>query len=44
MLNCVDVQFITACCPPGGGRNEVTSRFFRHFNMIWLPELSEINM
>ena len=42
--NVVHTSFITACAPPGGGRNEVTERFFRHFNMIWLPELSDANM
>ena len=36
-----DTKFITACAPPGGGRNEVTPRLFRHFNMIWVPDLSQ---
>ena len=39
-----DTRFICACAPPGGGRNAVTPRLFRHFNMIWVPELSEVSM
>ena len=39
-----DTKFITACAPPGGGRNEVTPRLFRHFNMIWVPDLSTQSM
>jgi len=31
---------MAACAPPEGGRNHVTQRLFRHFNMIWAPELS----
>lgn len=39
-----DTNFITACAPPGGGRNVVTPRLFRHFNMIWIPALSKKSM
>jgi len=39
-----DTRFIAACAPPGGGRNAVTPRLFRHFNMVWVPDLSQASM
>lgn len=36
--------FVLACGPPGGGRSPVTPRLFRHFNMIWVPNLSTQSM
>jgi len=39
-----DTQFICACAPPGGGRNAVTPRLFRHFTMFWMPQLSTKSM
>jgi dynein heavy chain len=42
--NVIDVIFVAACAPPGGGRNPVTQRLFRHFNMIWQPQLSQDSM
>ena len=36
-----DVIFVVACGPPGGGRNQVTARFYRHFNIINYVELSD---
>lgn len=38
--NIQNVAFICACSPPGGGRNELTPRFTRHFNVFCLPEPS----
>eukprot|EP00698_Gefionella_okellyi_P007651 TRINITY_DN186_c0_g4_i1.p1 TRINITY_DN186_c0_g4~~TRINITY_DN186_c0_g4_i1.p1 ORF type:complete len:3955 (+),score=1074.62 TRINITY_DN186_c0_g4_i1:43-11907(+) len=39
-----DVVIVAACAPPGGGRNEVTPRFFRHFNMLNIPPPSDDSM
>ncbi|CAH2255707.1 dynein heavy chain 14, axonemal [Pelobates cultripes] len=38
--NVQDVSLITACAPPGGGRNEISPRLLQHFCMIVLPHPS----
>lgn len=43
-MNIKDCIFISACATPGGGRNIVTPRLFRHFNMLWVPDLSQRSM
>ena len=37
----IDLTFVTSMGPPGGGRQEITPRFLRHFNIIGYVELSD---
>lgn len=32
-----DVTFVAAMLPPTGGRNAVTMRYLRHFNLLYVP-------
>eukprot|EP00698_Gefionella_okellyi_P007650 TRINITY_DN186_c0_g3_i1.p1 TRINITY_DN186_c0_g3~~TRINITY_DN186_c0_g3_i1.p1 ORF type:complete len:2618 (+),score=811.11 TRINITY_DN186_c0_g3_i1:164-8017(+) len=43
-MHIIDIQFVAAMGPPGGGRNPVTNRFIRHFNMIAFADLSDSSM
>ncbi len=38
------VTLCAACGPPGGGRQEMSTRLLRHFTLLCMPPPSEISM
>jgi dynein heavy chain len=40
----VDLQFIAAMGPPGGGRTFITQRYVRHFNLINFAPFSDASL
>ncbi|BFI29560.1 dynein axonemal heavy chain [Marchantia polymorpha subsp. ruderalis] len=42
--NIEDVQFVSAMGPPGGGKNPVTNRYLRHFNVVVVTAFSDPTM
>uniref|UniRef100_A0A8C5C8I2 Dynein axonemal heavy chain 7 n=1 Tax=Gadus morhua TaxID=8049 RepID=A0A8C5C8I2_GADMO len=43
-LDIVDVLFVSAMGPPGGGRNDITGRFTRHLNIISIDSFDDETM
>jgi len=43
-INLVDIDMVAAMGPPGGGRNHITARFVRWFNIIGIDSFEESTM
>ena len=44
MKQLVDVQFAAAMGPPGGGRNPITPRLVRHFNLVSVCDFDDTSL
>ncbi|XP_062507706.1 dynein axonemal heavy chain 3-like [Corticium candelabrum] len=43
-LELIDVLFVSAMGPPGGGRNDITGRLTRHLNVIGIESFDDLTM
>ena len=39
-----DFTLLAACAPPGGGRQDMSARFTRHFLVLCMPPPSEVGL
>lgn len=39
----MDINFVCAMGPPGGGRNAITPRLTRHFNYLSFTDMDEVS-
>lgn len=44
VLELIDIIMVAAMGPPGGGRNSITPRFMRHFNIVSFDSFDEDTM
>jgi dynein heavy chain len=40
-MKIVNVSLMAAIAPPGGGRNNITTRFSRHFNILSIESFDD---
>jgi dynein heavy chain len=41
IMNLLDLTFLTAMGPPGGGKTRITDRIVRHFNVLAYTETDD---